>query len=114
MKHYTLHNALTEYFPIPREVLTLALPFSAMILYGLLLDRGSLSRKYGYVDENGWIYVVYPVLELTHTLGISATSVKKDPKRLEEAGLICRIRRSRKEANRTYLLAPENALTATG
>ena len=111
---FTQQTEITNYMPIPRRILSLSLPFSAVVLYGLLLDRGTLSRKSGFTDESGWIYVVYPVLELADVLGISPTSVKKDLKKLEEKGLIRRIRRSRKEANRIYLLLPGDAVTATG
>lgn len=111
---FTQQTEITNYMPIPRHILSLSLPFSAVVLYGLLLDRGTLSRKNGFADESGWIYVVYPVLELAEVLGISPTSVKKDLKKLEEKGLIRRVRRSRKEANRIYLLLPDDAVTATG
>lgn len=111
---FTQQTEITNYMPIPRQMLSLSLPFSAVVLYGLLLDRGTLSRKSGFTDESGWIYVVYPVLELVEILGISPTSVKKDLKKLEERGLIHRVRRSRKEANRIYLLLPADAVTATG
>ena len=111
---FTQQTEITNFMPIPRQALALGLPFSAVVLYGLLLDRGTLSRKKGFADDSGWIYVVYPVLELVEVMGISSTSIKKDLKRLEDAGLIHRIRRSRKEANRMYLLLPEDAVTATG
>ena len=111
---FTRQTEITNYMPIPRHILSLSLPFSAVVLYGLLMDRGTLSRKNGFADESSWIYVVYPVLELAEVLGISPTSVKKDLKKLEEKGLIRRVRRSRKEANRIYLLLPGDAVTATG
>lgn len=111
---FTLQTELITYLPIPRDVMRLSLPFSAVVLYGLLLNRGTLSQKHGYADESGWIYVVYPVLELSEAMNISPTSVKKNLKILEQAGLIHRVRRSRTEANRTYLLVPEDSLTATG
>ena len=115
MHPFKQNTELTNYMPVPRAVLELNLPFSAVVVYGMLLDRGTLSRKNGYTDENGWIYVAYPVLEVAHVLGISPTSVKKTMKLLEEAGLIRRLRRSRKDANRIFLMLPSDAvLTDTG
>ena len=105
---------LTNYMPIPRSVLELSLPSTAVLLYGVLLDRGTLSQKNDYTDARGWVYVVYPVVELSHLLNLSDTSVKNNLRILEQAGLIHRIRRNRKEANRYYLRIPQDAVMETG
>lgn len=112
-KPFTLQTELTNYMPIPRSVLALSLPFTAVVLYGVLLDRGTCSRKNGYA-EDGCIYVVYPILELTEYLGLSTTAIKTHLTTLEHAGLIRRVRRWRKDANRIFLYLPEDAVTATG
>lgn len=44
---------------------------SAKILYGLLLNRVSLSRKNGWIDENGRIYIIYSIKEIMLDMGIS-------------------------------------------
>lgn len=44
---------------------------SAKILYGLLLNRVSLSRKNGWIDENGRIYIIYSIKEIMIDMGIS-------------------------------------------
>jgi len=58
---YTLDTELTGYMPIPRELLEMDLPSTAVLIYGALLDRGTLSRKNAYTDGDGWVYVFYPV-----------------------------------------------------
>lgn len=114
MQRYTAQCCLTNYLPLPRSILTLGLPSTAVLLYGLLLDRATLSRKHGYADAAGWIYAVFPQEELCHALNISPTMVKAHIRQLETQGLLRRVRLSRKEANRYYLLVPSDALTATG
>ena len=47
---------------------------SAKILYGLLLNRVSLSRKNGWIDENGRIYIIYSIKEIMIDMGISKST----------------------------------------
>ena len=74
LKPYTLDTELTGYLPVPREMLDLGLPSTAVLIYGALLDRGTLSRKNAYADESGWVYVIYPVDRLAETFHISDTA----------------------------------------
>ena len=113
-RRFTTTTTLYNYIPIPRSTLKLGLPTTALIIYGLLCDRATLSRKNGYYSADGWIYAVYPVLELTEIMGMGPTAIKKNLRALENAGLIVRIRHSRKEANRFYLLAPSDCVSDTG
>lgn len=110
----TAHTRLTNYFPIPRSLLELELPSSAILLYGLLLDRSTLSQKNDFTDTGGWVYVVYPILELGGMLHLSHTSIKTNLHLLEDQGLVRKIRRSKKEANRLYLYIPADSVTETG
>lgn len=114
LRRYTTQSQLTNYLLVPRSILTLELPSTAVLLYGILLDRATLSRKNGYWDTGGWVYAVFPVLEMAKILGISDTSVKNSLRTLEQQGLIRRVRRKRKEANRIYLLVPADTVTGTG
>lgn len=111
---YTTSHTLTNYLPIPRGLLGQELPAMALLIYALLLDRCTLSRKNSYCDTEGWIYVVYPILELCGALGISTTTAKNNLAILERQGLIRRVRHKRREANRCYLLVPSDSLTDTG
>ena len=58
LKPYTLDVALTGYFPVPRELLEMDLPRTAILIYGALLDRVTLSQKNHYADAGGWVYVI--------------------------------------------------------
>jgi len=114
LRRYTRDCILTDYLPIPRKILEMDLASTAVLLYGLLLDRATLSRKHGYWSPDGWIYAVFPNQELCEKLNISPTMVKTHLRQLENHGLIRRVRRSRKEANRFYMLVPFDALKDTG
>ena len=41
----------------------------AKMLYGLLLDRMSLSQKNGWVDEQGRVYIIYTIENIMEALG---------------------------------------------
>ena len=64
----------------------------AKLLYGLLLDRVSLSQKNGWVDENGRIYVVFTLDNIMISLNCSDKTATKMLVELEKHGLIERKR----------------------
>jgi len=87
LKPYTLDVALTGYFPIPRELLEMELPSTAILIYGALLDRATLSQKNQYADASDWVYVIFPVERIAETFHISDTAVKRHLRELEAKGL---------------------------
>ena len=114
LKHYTRDTRITDFYPVPRSVLELSLPATAVLVYAMLLDRCTLSRKNGYTDDLGHLYVVYTQEELAGKLSISTKMVGNHIRSLEEAGLVHTFRPSRKQSNRYYLLLPEDCVTGTG
>ena len=106
MEHFFQDTALTDYFPLPRGALDLDLPSTALVLYSVLLDRGTLSQKNGYVAEDGWVFVIYPIGELAEKLRSSPAAVKRHLKLLEDAGLIRRTRTEGNIASYIYLNLP--------
>lgn len=101
------YTKLTDYFPLPRSVLELSLPSTALLLYSVLLDRATLSQKNGYTDELGKVYVVYPIESLAQTLHISNTAVKRHLRALENRGLIKRVHHAKNQPSHIYLRVPE-------
>ena len=68
----------------------------AKILYGLLLDRMSLSKKSGWADEEDRVYIVFPLEEIQEQLDCCREKAIKLLNELEEVkgiGLIERVRR---------------------
>lgn len=110
---YVLESELTNYMPVPRELTEMALPSTAVLIYGALLDRGTLSRKNHYADEEGRVYVIYPVERLAETFHISDTAVKRHLKELESKGLIWRCREKRYGPSHIYLSLPECSFRET-
>lgn len=64
----------------------------AKILYGLLLDRVSLSVKNGWVDQNNRVYIIYTRQEITEMMEIAPKTATRLMAELEEYGLIERRR----------------------
>lgn len=111
---YARGGGLTNYLPLPRALLELDLSGTALLLYGLLLDRATLSQKNGWWDEAGWVYVRFPIPKLAAALGREVTAVKRRLAELERAGLIYRMVPKRGEASQIFLSLPEDAFLAVG
>ena len=62
------------------------------VLYGLFLDRVSLSRDNGWIDENKRVYIIFTVEAIRDYLGCSEKSAIKYLAELDESGLIERKR----------------------
>ena len=63
------------------------------ILYGLLLDRMSLSIKSGWLDNQGRVYIIFTANEIMEALCCADNKATKLMKELESCGLIERKRR---------------------
>ena len=111
---YARGGGLTNYLPLPRALLELDLSGTALLLYGLLLDRATLSQKNGWWDEEGWVYVRFPISKLAAALGRGTTVVKNHLRELEQAGLIYRMVPKRGEASHIFLALPEDAFSTGG
>ena len=64
----------------------------AKTLYGILLDRMGLSVKNGWLDEQGRVYIIFPVQEVMDALGCADNKATKLFRELEKFGLIERTR----------------------
>ena len=78
---------LPQYLPYARFLLNTDLSHTAKLLYTLLLDRATLSQKNNWVDEQGRIYVIYPLSNLAKDLGCCVSSVTRSFAELEKAEL---------------------------
>lgn len=110
LKPFTLNTSLTGYMPVPRELLEMGLPSTAILLYAVLLDRATLSQKNKYSDGTGAVYVIYPIDKLAETLSISDTAVKRNFKILEQKGLIWKTRESKNGPNHIFLNVPDGSI----
>ena len=78
---------LPPYLPYPRFLLRADLTQTAKLLYALLLDRATLSQANGWLDEDGRIYLVFPVEKIAAALDRSTMTVKTALSELEDARL---------------------------
>lgn len=62
-----------SFYRIPKILFTdeafKSISSEAKILYGILLDRMSLSQKNGWTDDYGRVYIVFTVEEIMSSLG---------------------------------------------
>lgn len=83
-----------SFYQIPKQLFTDKrfddLSTDAKLLYGLLLDRMSLSDKNGWRDENGYVYQFFTVKQVQNLLHYGHEKVSQIFSELEEKCLIDR------------------------
>ena len=81
-----------SFIRIPKTLMTeklfTGLQSWAKITYGFLMDRMQFSLKNQWVDDQGLVYVVYPIEEIRNDMGVSKKQVAEFLNELEEAGLL--------------------------
>ena len=122
MKYYTKND--TEQFAFiktPRFLFQdskyITLSAMAKLMYGLILDRLSVSRKNNWIDRDGCVYIIYTVEETAKVLNCSEDTATKVLKELsdEGAGLITRKRRGQGKPSLIYVynIPDENNVKST-
>lgn len=96
------------FYQIPKELFTNDyykgnLSSDAILLYALLLDRLSISRKRGWIDENGHIYLIFTRKHVEEMLNISDKTATKAFRQLEELKLINEKRLGKGKTYRIYV-----------
>ena len=91
---FTTDSPAASYVPLPRFLLqdeTLCeISNDAKVLYALLLDRASISRKNSYVEPDGTIRLYFTVEQAQAKLHRSRQSAPRIFRELENSGLIVR------------------------
>ncbi|MDC7300959.1 DUF6017 domain-containing protein [Agathobacter ruminis] len=81
-----------SFYRIPKMLFTEeifeALSTDAKVLYGLLLDRISLSRENGWLDDAGRVYVYYTIKSVKRSMRCANTKACGLLRELDEFGLI--------------------------
>ena len=89
---YGQSGELFSYFRIPKALFQDScfrhLSTDARTLYGILLDRMSLSAKNGWLDEQGRVYIIYTVREVQESLCCAEHKAVKLFRELEDINLI--------------------------
>ena len=104
---YGQSGEMLSYFRVPkilfRDIKFKDLSTDAKTLYGILLDRMGLSVKNGWLDEQGRVYIIFPVQEVMDALGCADNKATKLFRELEKFGLIERKRRGLGKPNLIYV-----------
>lgn len=104
---YGQSGEMFSYFRVPqilfRDIKFKDLSTDAKTLYGILLDRMGLSVKNGWLDEQGRVYIIFPVQEVMDSLGCADNKATKLFRELEKFGLIERKRRGLGKPNLIYV-----------
>lgn len=111
MNYIFKDSALPLYLPLPKFLLSAGLKQTSQLTYALLLDRVTLSQANGWQDDQGHIFVIYPLEKIAKSLRKGLTSIKAALAELEEHGLIRRQRAGPGQPNRIYLLLPDSRET---
>ncbi len=98
---------LLPYLPYPRFLLKADLTQTAKVLYAILLDRTNLSRANGWADEEGNVFIVFPLSKMADLVDKGPSTVKNALNELETAGLIERRRCGNGMPNRIYVKQPD-------
>ncbi len=103
-----------QYFQFPEYLLKAPVSQTAKILYMVLYDRARLSQKNNWMDDDGRIYLIFPILELAEKTGRSVSAVKAGLNELFAADLLEKIRCGFGSPNRLYVKVPfENRLSVS-
>ena len=89
---YTEQSENYTFYRIPKVLFTddifKDLTTDAKVLYGLLLDRISLSRENGWIDDAGRVYIYYTIKGVKKSMRCANTKACGILKELNEFGLI--------------------------
>lgn len=106
--YYSIQDVkLFNYFMIPKELIRdknfASLSTDAKLLYGIMMERLTLSQKNGWVDEKGRVYIIYTIDTLMDDMNCKNTKAFKLMKELETFQLIERKRQGLSRPNLIYV-----------
>ncbi|MGP1433709.1 MAG: replication initiator protein A [Catonella sp.] len=98
-----------SFFRIPKLLFTdknfSSLSSDAKVLYGILLDRMSLSMKNNWIDEENRVYIIFTIEEIEETMNFGKNKSINTMKELENFGLIEKKRRGLGKPNIIYVMS---------
>lgn len=96
-----------SFYRIPKVFFTddtfLVLSAEAKILYGILLDRMSLSVKNNWLDDENRVFIIYTIEEIMRSLNCANQKAMKIISELENFGLVERKRQGLGKPSITYV-----------
>lgn len=93
----------STFFKIPKALMKKELSNNAKLLYGILLDRNSLSIKNEWKDEKDRIYIYYSISNIMESLRCSKATAISVLKELENIDLVEKVRRGLGKVSKLYV-----------
>ena len=109
--YLTSDTSVPQYIPFPRFLLDMKLSHTAKLIYSVLLYRANLSKINGWIDEQGRVYITYPVTEIAENLHKGVSVIKEGLSALDRAGLTER-KRNFSAPDTIYVKLPTEGLKA--
>ena len=104
---YGQTGELFSFYRIPKALFQeprfQSLSTDAKILYGILLDRMSLSVKNGWLDEQNRVFIIFTIEDVKRALCCADNKATKLLRELEKFGLIERKRRGQGKPSLVYV-----------
>ena len=109
---YGTESESFTFYRIPKALMTeevfKVLTSDAKILYGLMLDRMSLSLKNGWFDEDGRVYIYYSIEDVMESMGCSKNKGMKTLQELDMTTGIGLIERKKQGQGKPSIIYVKN------
>ncbi|MCR4745880.1 MAG: replication initiator protein A [Lachnospiraceae bacterium] len=96
-----------NFIRIPRALFTEGyfsnLSVQAKVMYGILIDRMSIAFDKQWMDNEGRVYIIYPVEEMQEDINFSKRKLMDYLSELENVGLIVRKKQGNGKPNCIYV-----------
>lgn len=108
MNYFTMYDAdQFAFIRVPKELMTnpeyKTLSAESKLLYGVLLDRVSLSRKNNWVDELGRVFIIFTRKEIMEIMGAADKKITRLFNELKEKSLVEEKRQGLQKPNLIYV-----------
>ncbi|MBQ8397493.1 MAG: replication initiator protein A [Clostridia bacterium] len=113
MDYITKTTEYPPFTPCPNSLFEADLSATAKLTYLVLLNRALLSRSNDWIDEQGRVFVVYPIEALGKALKKKRTVVQTAMRDLEACDRIQRVKQGLTHPNRIYVKIDSPAPSAS-
>lgn len=108
--HYLKEESVfPPYLQFPKFLVSLPISQTAKITYIVLYDRARLSQKNKWLDDEGRIFIIFPIKEICKRIGKGETTVKQALNDLDVAGLLKRESGGFSKPNHIYIRIPNGS-----
>lgn len=108
--HYLKEESVfPPYLQFPEFLVSLPISQTTKITYMILYNRARLSQKNKWLDEEGRIFIIFPIKEICKKIGKGETTVKQALNDMDVAGLLKRKSGGFSKPNHIYIRIPDDS-----